>query len=233
MQHFYFDHNATSPVAPEVLRDLRFRAGRSLRQRVQYPPFRAGRQSSGWRQARRAVAAAHWLRRARKSSLPAAARNRIISRSSASLARREAAARHVITSAIEHPAVLNACAQLEREGVEVTCLPVGADGIVDPDDVRAALRPNTALISIMHANNETGRLQPIARDCAHCARGRAFRSTADGVQTARHGFLWTCARSASISIRSAAISSARRRASGALYVRKGIDARADAVRRPS
>ncbi len=49
----------------------------------------------------------------------------------------------MITTAIEHPAVLNACAQLEREGVAVTYVPVGADGIVDPDDIRRALRPDT------------------------------------------------------------------------------------------
>jgi cysteine desulfurase len=69
--------------------------------------------------------------------------------------------RHVITTTIEHPAVLNACQQLEREGVSVTFLPVGSDGIVDPNDVRRALRPETALITVMHANNEIGTIQPI------------------------------------------------------------------------
>src|SRR5262245_38066343 len=63
---------------------------------------------------------------------------------------------HVITSSIEHPAVLMAVLQLEREGVAVTGLRVGANGIVNPDDVRKALRPETSLVSIMHVNNELG-----------------------------------------------------------------------------
>src|SRR6202046_5686157 len=68
---------------------------------------------------------------------------------------------HVITSAIEHSAVRSACQKLERDGVEVTYVPVGADGIVDPGEIRRALRPETVLISIMHANNELGTIQPI------------------------------------------------------------------------
>src|SRR5437899_3909858 len=70
--------------------------------------------------------------------------------------------KHVISTAIEHPAVLGACAQIEREGGEVTYVAVGASGVVDPDDVRRALRPNTALVSLMHVNNELGTEQPIA-----------------------------------------------------------------------
>ena len=69
--------------------------------------------------------------------------------------------KHVITTAIEHHAVLNACEGLETRGVEVTFVPVGAAGVVDPEDVRRALRPETVLISVMHANNELGTIQPI------------------------------------------------------------------------
>jgi cysteine desulfurase len=68
---------------------------------------------------------------------------------------------HVITSTIEHHAVLNSCKHLQAIGCEVTYLPVDARGLVDPDDVRCALRPNTKLITIMMANNETGVLQPV------------------------------------------------------------------------
>jgi cysteine desulfurase len=91
--------------------------------------------------------------------------------------------RHVITSAIEHPAVLNTCAQLEREGVAVDYLPVGSSGVVDPDDVRRAIRSDTVLITIMHANNEIGTIQPI-REIAAIAHecGVCFHS--DGVQAA-------------------------------------------------
>ncbi len=88
---------------------------------------------------------------------------------------------HAITSAIEHPAVLATCVQLEKEGVAVTRLRVGASGIVNPDDVRAALRPETALVSVMHANNELGTIQPIA-EIARITRSAAVCLHVDGVQ---------------------------------------------------
>jgi cysteine desulfurase len=69
--------------------------------------------------------------------------------------------KHVITSAIEHEAVLNACQALEKEGVEVTFLSVDRDGQIDLDDLRRAIRPETVLITIMHANNELGTVQPL------------------------------------------------------------------------
>jgi cysteine desulfurase len=72
-----------------------------------------------------------------------------------------AARKHIISTAIEHHAVLNSCQALEKTGVAVTFLPVGHDGIVDPDDIRRALRPETILISVMHTNNELGTIQPI------------------------------------------------------------------------
>ena len=68
---------------------------------------------------------------------------------------------HIITSTIEHHAVLNACKHLESIGYEVSYVPVDGRGLVDPDDVRRAVRPNTRLITIMMANNETGVLQPV------------------------------------------------------------------------
>lgn len=88
---------------------------------------------------------------------------------------------HVITSRIEHPAVLNACQQLEREGVDVTYLPVGSDGVVAAEDVRAALRPETVLITVMHANNELGTLQPV-REIGAVAREAGLLFHVDGVQ---------------------------------------------------
>ena len=69
---------------------------------------------------------------------------------------------HIITQATEHKAVLDTLKRLEQSGCEVTCLPVSQDGLVDPDDLRRAITPRTILISIMHANNEIGVLQPIA-----------------------------------------------------------------------
>ncbi len=69
--------------------------------------------------------------------------------------------KHVITTSIEHHAVLNSCQHLESQGIEVSYVPVGSDGVVDPADVRRALTPDTILISVMHANNEIGTIQPI------------------------------------------------------------------------
>ena len=90
---------------------------------------------------------------------------------------------HVITSAIEHHAVLHACEKLQSDGVDVTFLPVGTDGIVDPDDARRALRPETVLISVMHANNELGTIQPIEEIGAIAREADVFFHT-DAVQTA-------------------------------------------------
>src|SRR5581483_778061 len=90
---------------------------------------------------------------------------------------------HVITSTVEHHAVLNACKHLESEGCEVSYVSVDARGLVDPDDVRRALRPNTKLITIMLANNETGVLQP-AEDIGKIAAEADAYFHADGVQAA-------------------------------------------------
>jgi cysteine desulfurase len=78
--------------------------------------------------------------------------------------------RHIVTSSVEHKAVLNACAVLERSGFEVTYLPVDRYGWVDPAEVEAAITEHTALVSIMYANNEVGTIQPIAEIGAICRR---------------------------------------------------------------
>src|SRR4029077_8881630 len=93
-----------------------------------------------------------------------------------------AAGDHIITSSVEHHAVLFACKHLE-EACEVTYLPVDGRGLVDPDDVRRALRPNTKLITIMFANNETGVLQPVEEIGKIAAEADVFFHT-DGVQAA-------------------------------------------------
>src|ERR1043165_5495848 len=70
--------------------------------------------------------------------------------------------KHVITTVIEHKAVLDSCKRLEKEGFEVTYVGVGPSGVIDPDDVAKALRKDTILVSVMLANNEVGTIQPIA-----------------------------------------------------------------------
>lgn len=87
-----------------------------------------------------------------------------------------------VTSAIEHPAVIEAAKALEARGVKVTYLPVDAYGTVDLDELRSALTPKTALVSIMHANNEIGTIQPIA-DIVRIARERGVAVHTDAVQT--------------------------------------------------
>src|SRR5271156_2621283 len=90
---------------------------------------------------------------------------------------------HIVTSGIEHHAVLHACKHLEEAGCEVTYVPVNGRGLVDPDDVRRSLRSNTKLISIMMANNETGVLQPVEEIGKVAAEADVYFHT-DGVQAA-------------------------------------------------
>ena len=90
---------------------------------------------------------------------------------------------HLITTAIEHHAVLHAAERLRDRGVAVTFLPVNDQGVVSPDDVRAALRPETSMISVMMANNETGALQPVA-EIGRIAQEADVWFHTDAVQTA-------------------------------------------------
>jgi cysteine desulfurase len=90
---------------------------------------------------------------------------------------------HVITSAIEHPAVLETCHSLEKRGFAVTYLPVDRYGAVDPETLAVAIRNDTVLVSVMHANNEIGTVQPIA-ELAAVARERNVPFHTDAVQTA-------------------------------------------------
>jgi cysteine desulfurase len=179
VQHFYFDHNATTPVAPHVLESVAscltetygnassiHYFGQIAKQRLEL--------------ARRHVASLlHCDPREVVFTGGGTESDNMAILGSVRIANRPS--RHVITSAIEHTAVLSACAQLEREGVAVTRLPAGSAGVVDPDDVRRALRPDTVLISIMHANNELGTLQPIA-EIGRLAREAGVTFHSDGVQ---------------------------------------------------
>jgi cysteine desulfurase len=180
VQRFYFDHNATTPLAPEVLETMVSCLGQVYGNASSIHYFgQAAKQRL--EQARRELAS---LIHANPTDLVftsggTEADNMAVL--GVVRARASEAARHVVTTAIEHPAVLAACAQLEREGVAVTRLRVGASGVVNPDDVRRALRPETVLISAMHANNELGTIQPIA-EISRIAREAEVPLHVDGVQ---------------------------------------------------
>jgi cysteine desulfurase len=165
MRRVYLDNNATTPVLPEVLASMQTYFGEHF-----------GNASSIHHHGQETRAA---VERARESvaALVGCRASEIVFTSGGTEGDNLAifglvqagliqsglsqAGQHVITSTIEHHAVLNACKQLEASGCEVTYIPVDGRCQVDPDDVRRALRPNTRLITIMMANNETGVLQPV------------------------------------------------------------------------
>jgi len=177
MQRVYFDNNATTPVLPEVFEAMRpyfsehFGNASSIHHHGQETRAAVER-------ARESVAE---LLRCRPAEIVftgggTEADNLAIF----GLAR---PGDHIITSTIEHHAVMNACRHLEESGCEVTWIPVSANGQVDPADVRRALRPNTRLITVMMANNETGVLQPVQEIGRLAAEADVFFHT-DAVQAA-------------------------------------------------
>jgi cysteine desulfurase len=159
MRRVYFDHNATTPVDPEVLSAL-----------LPFFSEEFGNASSIHSTGQRARAAVERARESVAALLGARAAEITFTSGGTesdnlaifgTLAAAGGDKKHVITSRIEHSAVLNTCQALERQGVDVTYLSVSAEGLVDPSNVRRALRPETMLITIMHANNELGAVQPI------------------------------------------------------------------------
>ncbi|MBR7188765.1 MAG: aminotransferase class V-fold PLP-dependent enzyme, partial [Clostridia bacterium] len=93
--------------------------------------------------------------------------------------------RHIITTNFEHHAILHTCQQLEKEGFEVTYLPVDSDGLITPAQLEAAIRPDTVLVSIMYANNEIGTLEPIP-ELAAVAKAKGVLFHTDAVQAIGH-----------------------------------------------
>ena len=155
MRRVYFDNNATTPLLPEVVEAMRPYFGEKF-----------GNASSIHQQGQQARAAVERAREQVGELLNCRAAEVVFTSGGTegdnlALFGMTAASDHIITSSIEHHAVLNSCNRLEAMGCTVTYLPVDGRGLVDPDDIRRALRPETKLISIMFANNETGVLQAI------------------------------------------------------------------------
>lgn len=176
----YLDYNATTPVDPGVVEAM-----------LPWLTDRFGNPSSAYSFGVRARAAVADARR-QVADLIGAADGRVVFTGSGSeadaLAIRGAVLadprprRHVITQATEHPAVLAACRDLrELHDVAVTVLPVDGDGVVDPDDVARSITADTVLVTIMHANNETGVRQPV-RDIARVARAGGVLVHCDAAQ---------------------------------------------------
>lgn len=180
MRRIYFDYNASTPVDPAVARAM--------------APFlddHYGNPSSGhW--ASTGAKAGIETARGQTAALFGCKSDEIVFTSGGSEANNFAlkgmyfALRdrgdHFVTTKIEHPAIIDPCRFLERLGVSVTYLPVDGAGLVDPDDLRKAITPRTILVSVMHANNEVGTIQPI-EDCAQIAHAHGVLFHTDAAQS--------------------------------------------------
>ena len=180
MSKIYLDHNASTPIDPAVADAMQ--------------PFLAGyfgNPSSGhWA----SVPAQNALTKARDqvAALLGCAADEIVFTSGGSEANNLALkgvfiacrhkGEHIVTTAIEHPSILEPCRFLERLGATITCLPVDGTGRVDPDMVHRAVTPRTILISVMHANNEVGTIQPV-EEIARVARRHGVLFHSDAAQS--------------------------------------------------
>jgi len=181
MNRVYLDCNATTPVEPEVLDAM-----------LPYFSAEFGNAASIHTVGQRARAAVETARD-QVAELLGARPQEVVFTSGGTESDNHAifgvirstpgATKHIITTNIEHEAVLNTCQALEKEGVVVTYLPVNRDGVITVDQVGEAIRPHTALITIMHANNELGTVQPLEQIGKLAAQRDIYFHT-DAVQSA-------------------------------------------------
>ena len=179
MSPVYFDHNATSPLDPRV--------GREMCRVYEWVPGNPESAHSLGRDARRELESARGLL---AESIGANARDIILTSGgteSDNLALWGSALalgherRHLVVSSVEHPAILATAREMEKSGYSVTWLPVDGDGLPDPADLEEAIAPDTFLVSVMLANNETGAILPV-REMAAIARSRGVGFHTDAVQ---------------------------------------------------
>ncbi len=177
----YLDHNATTPIAPEVAEAMApFLGGQFGNPSSSYALGRAAKQAVEDARGQVADLIGCQPQEVVFSSGGTESNNMVAKGVAHSLTKK---GRHIITTAIEHPAVTNPCMFLMSRGFEITFLPVDRTGRVDPAAVQDAIRPTTILISVMHANNETGTIQPI-NDIGALARDAGVLFHSDAAQSA-------------------------------------------------
>ena len=174
----YLDHNASTPVHPDVIQAMLPYFGERFGNPSSVHGF--GREArDGMETAREQVSRFLKVKKEEVVFTSGGTESDNMAIKGIAHARRRG---HIITSQIEHHAVLRTCESLEENGFEVTYLPVDGYGMVDPEDVRHAIRPDTVLVTLMHANSEAGTIQPM-REIGRITRERGILLHVDGVQT--------------------------------------------------